>query len=53
MNSLYAFVGAFFGAMTGTIYCVRLATKHLWKLVDEDPDMKKIEVNVTMVEHDA
>lgn len=51
-TALYALVGSYFGSATGVIYCIKLAIKHMHKLIEEDPEMKKIDINVTMVASD-
>lgn len=51
--ALYALIGSFFGSAAGVIYTIRAATKQMHKMIEEDPDMKKIDINVTMVRPDA
>lgn len=50
--ALCSALGGFFGSALGFVYTVKLAIKQIYKHINEDPELEKIEINVTMKESD-
>lgn len=47
---LAAGAGSFLGSAAGMIYSLKSVTRILYKKIGEDPELEKIEINVTLNE---
>ena len=48
--SFWAFAGAFLGSAAGMVFFLRQAIRHFRRALEEDPEIQKVQISVTMVE---